>query len=51
MLKPVFFSINYRAIGIMRRVFVNVPEDRGSILGRVIQKTQKMVLDISLFYT
>ena len=27
------------------------PEDRGSILGRVITKTQKMVLDASLLNT
>ena len=28
------------------RVFANDPGDQGSILGRVIPKTQKMVLDI-----
>ena len=28
-------------IGLMSRVFVNGPRDRGSILGRVIPKTQK----------
>ena len=32
-------------------VFANVPDDRGSILGQVIQKTQKMVLDNSLLDT
>ena len=32
----------------MIRVFANSPEDRGSIPGRVIPKTQKMVLDASL---
>ena len=30
---------------------VNGPRDRSSILGRVIPKTQKMVLDASLFNT
>ena len=35
----------------MGRVFANGPEDLGSILGRVIPKTQKMVLDTSLFNT
>ena len=32
----------------MVRVFANGPGDRGSILGRVIPKTKKMVLDASL---
>ena len=32
----------------MVRVFANGPEDLGSIPGRVIPKTQKMVLDASL---
>ena len=35
----------------MTRVFANDPGDRGSILGRVIPKTQKMVLDAALLYT
>ena len=35
-------------IGLMSRVFVNGPGDRGSIPGRVIPKTQKMVLDFAL---
>ena len=35
----------------MSRVFVNGPGDRGSIPGRVISKTQKMVLDAKLFNT
>ena len=38
-------------IGIMVRVFANGPGDWGSIPGRVIPKTQKMVLDASLFNT
>ena len=40
-----------RVIGLMSRVFTNDPEDRGSIPGRVIPKTQKMVLDATLFNT
>ena len=32
----------------MSRVFANGPGDWGSILGRVIPKTQKMVLDAAL---
>ena len=31
--------------------FASGPEDRGSILGRVIPKTQKMVLDAALLNT
>ena len=37
--------------GIRVRVFVNDPEDRDSILGWVIPKIQKTVLDASLFNT
>ena len=32
----------------MNRVFINGSGDRGSILGRVIPKTQKMVIDAAL---
>ena len=32
----------------MGKVFANGPVDRGSIPGRVIQKTQKMVIDATL---
>ena len=35
----------------MSRVFANSLEDRGSIPGRVIPKTQKMVLDATLLNT
>ena len=35
----------------MIRVFGNGPEDLGSIAGRVIPKTQKMVLDATLLHT
>ena len=38
-------------IGLSVRVFANGPEDMGSIPGRVIPKTQKMVLDASLLNT
>ena len=33
------------SIGLVGRVFTNGPENQGSILGQVIPKTQKMVLD------
>ena len=36
------------AIGLMIRVFANGPGDRGSIPGRVIPKTLKMILDSAL---
>ena len=35
----------------MNRVFANGPGDLGSIPGRVIPKTQKMVLDTALLNT
>ena len=38
-------------IGLMRRVFANGPGDRGSIPGRFIPKTPKMVLDAALLNT
>ena len=38
-------------IDIMVRVFANGPGDLGSILGQVISKTQKLVLDASLLNT
>ena len=37
-----------QAIGLMGRVFANGPGDPGSIPGRVIPKTQKMVLGSAL---
>ena len=43
--------IIYQAIGLMNRVFANGPGDRSSISGRVIPKTQKMVLDAALLNT
>ena len=38
-------------IGLTIRVFTNGSGDRGSIPGRVIPKTQKMVLDAALLNT
>ena len=41
----------YRLISLVGRVFANGPGDLGSIPGRDIPKTFKMVLDTSLFNT
>ena len=41
----------YQPIGLGGKVFTNGLGDRGSIPGRVIPKTQKMVLDTSLLNT
>ena len=38
-------------IGLIDRVFADGPGDRGSIPGRVIPKTQKIVFDVSLLDT
>ena len=38
-------------VGLGVKVFANGPGDLGSIPGRVIPKTQKMVLDASLLNT
>ena len=43
--------LSYRAISLMSRVFASGPGDQGSIPGRVILKTQKMVLDDALLST
>ena len=48
--RSVVFSLT-PDIGLAVRVFANDPEDLGSIPGRVIPKTQKMVLDASLLNT
>ena len=40
-----------QAIGLKSRMFANGPRDRVSIPGRVIPKTQKMVLDTVLLNT
>ena len=44
------FQVN-RAIGLMSRVFANGPGERGLLPGRVIPKTQKMVLGATLLNT
>ena len=41
----------FQLIVLVGRVFTNGPEDLGSIPGRVIPKTLKMVLDTSLLNT
>ena len=38
-------------IGLVGRVFTNGPRDLGSILGPIIPKTLKMVLDTSVLNT
>ena len=43
--------LSNRAIDQMSRMFTNGPGDRGSIPGRVIPKTQKMVLGATLLNT
>ena len=43
-----YLSICNRLIGLVGRIFANGPEDLGSIPGRVIQKTFKIVLDTHL---
>ena len=49
--KDAGISLFYVDIGLVGRVFANGPGDLGSIPGRVIPKTLKMVLDISLLNT
>ena len=46
-----YIIYKYRLIGLMGRVFANGPGDLGSIPGRIIPKTLKMVLDTSLLNT
>ena len=49
---PIIWTEYYfQAFGLMSRVFTNGPEDRGSIPGQVIPKTQKMVLYFTLLNT
>ena len=47
----VYMYMSPVTIGLGVRVFANGPGDLGSIPGRVIPKTQKMVLDASLLNT
>ena len=49
--KEIWVSRANRAIGLIRRVFANGSGDLGSILCRIILKTQKMVLDAALLNT
>ena len=50
--RKLFLLLNgNRLIDLVGRVFPNDPGGRGSIPGRVIRKTLKMVLDTSLFIT
>ena len=46
-----YLLILNRAIGLMSRAFASGPGDQGSIPGRVIPKTQKMVFDAVLLNT
>ena len=46
-----YYHSHLKDIGLAVRVFANGPGDLGSIPGRVIPKTQKMVLDASLLNT
>ena len=41
----------FTSYGLISRVLTNGPGDRGSILGRVIPKIQKLVLDAALLNT
>ena len=45
------YLMHYWAIDLMSRVFANGLGDQGSIPGRVIPKTQKMVLDAAFLNT
>ena len=48
------WTLNWKeqlSIDLMSRVFAIGPGDQGSIPGRVIPKTKKMVLDVSLLNT
>ena len=40
-----------QAIGLMSKVFANGPKDQSSVPGRIIPKTQEMVLDAALLNT
>ena len=48
---PMYIETPIPDIGLAVRVFANGPGDLGSIPGRVIPKTQKMVLNASLLNT
>ena len=44
-------KLKQSTLGLMSRVFANGQGDRGSIPGRVMPKTQKMVFDVGLLNT
>ena len=46
-----YMKSHWSFIGLISRVFANGPGDHGSIPGRVIPKTLKMVLDAALLNT
>ena len=48
LLIQVLLRYSFRPIGLLVRVFTNGQGNRGLILGRVIPKTRKMVLDAAL---
>ena len=45
------YIYNYQLTGLVGRMFTNGPGDLGSIPGRIIPKTLKMVLDTSFLNT
>ena len=49
--KKELINTEYWTISLMCRMFANGPEDWGSIPGRVIPKTLKIVLDAALLNT
>ena len=50
-IKKINLKKNHGFIGLVGRMFTNGPGDLGSIPDRIIPKTLKMVLDISLLNT
>ena len=50
-MQSVYSTVPADCIGLVGRVFTNGPGDMGSILGRIIPKTSKMVLDTTLLST
>ena len=51
MMMMMMIAVHDRLISLVGRVFANATGDLGSIPGRVIPKTLKMVLDTSLLNT
>ena len=50
-MKTITWLLQALAIGLRSRVFANGPGDRGSIPGRFIPKSQKMIVDATLLNT